>query len=119
MSRYVSTAARRSKADCPMCEQEITSKTTLWGMLTKYFFLCKNCDLGFSYGYRDSVNDDIRVLIIQSICPVCHEDHEPEVVGKPCTDHIPCPKCWDEAKERETKQLPLLLSDFKLPNLIL
>jgi len=117
MSLYVSAATRRSASNCPMCEKALTSKHQIYGEnnLSKYFFCCQDCDLGFAYGYRPADNDTIKVLIIQAICPVCHEDHKIEVVGKPDTDNIPCEGCWYTARDRAAKAS----ENLKLPNLIL
>lgn len=120
MSVYVTAATRRSSTKCPWCKKVLSSKHQVYGLLTKYFFCCRDCDLGFAYGYKDSCNDDSRVLIIQAVCPLCHEDHKIEVVGKPDTDHIPCEGCWYTARDRAlaAAEEPSTNDHIKLPNII-
>lgn len=114
MSIYLSAATRRSTSNCPWCDVELKSRHQVYGLLTKYFFVCQDCDLGFAYGYKSSSRDTIKLLLIQAICPVCHEDHTIEVVGEPDTDNIPCEGCWYTARDRAAKTE----SSAKLPNLI-
>jgi len=121
MSIYVSAATRRSADYCPWCLVELKSKHQVYGgYLSKYFFCCDHCDLGFAYGYKPGDDDSIKVLIIQAICPVCHEDHNIEVIGEPDTDSIPCEGCWYTARDRAAKKEaePSTNDHIKLPNLI-
>lgn len=98
-----SPSERRKNDLCPICRGSVKAKMTVIGGdgLTKYIFYCKGCDLGFQYGYYNSNDDEKRELIVQSVCPLCHEDHTQIVIGEPQNDCIPCPECWYFAKQND------------------